>query len=249
MINKQLFSLQGRVAIVTGAARGNGLAIAKGLADFGATVWFVDVLKAKVSRENCFFVKGNVTSDEEMKKLISEIMTTRGKINILVNNAGIAKEALSVNCSLEAWDENLSVNLLAPFRLSQLVAKQMIKQKAGGSIINVTSVSAHFGFSNNPAYAASKGGLSALTRALAKDWAKYGIRVNNICPGYIHTAMTEKSFNDPQLRAIRLERTMIKRYGEPEDLVGAAVFLASDASSYVTGTDIHIDGGLSTSGI
>ena len=120
---------------------------------------------------------------------------------------------------------------------------------ASTSIINITSISAHFGFSDNPAYAASKGGLSALTRALAKDWAKYGIRVNNICPGYIHTAMTEKSFNDQELYKERMDRVMIKRYGEPEDLVGAAVFLASDASSYITGSDIFVDGGWSASGI
>lgn len=248
-MNNQLFSLEDKVAIVTGAARGNGLAIAEGLANFGAITYFVDILEGKVTGKNRFFVKGDITNDEEMKKLINEIIATRGRINILVNNAGIAKASPSVDCSLDAWDENLNVNLRAHFALSQLVARQMIAQKTGGSIINITSVSAHFGFSNNPAYAASKGGLNSLTRALAKDWAKYGIRVNNICPGYIHTAMTEKSFSDPQLRAARLERAMIKRYGEPEDLVGAAVFLASDASCYVTGTDIYVDGGLSASGI
>ena len=248
-MNNQLFSLENKVAIITGAARGNGLAIAEGLANFGAITYFVDILEGKVTGKNRFFVKGDITNDEGMRELINMIMATQGKINILVNNAGIAKASPSADCSLDTWDENLNVNLRAHFALSQLVARQMIVQKTGGSIINITSVSAHFGFSDNPAYAASKGGLSALTRALAKDWAKYGIRVNNICPGYIHTAMTEKSFNDQELYKERMDRVMIKRYGEPEDLVGAAVFLASDASSYITGSDIFVDGGWSASGI
>ncbi|MFH1393056.1 MAG: SDR family oxidoreductase [Patescibacteria group bacterium] len=248
-MNNRLFSLKGKVAIVTGAARGNGLAIAKGLANFGATVWFVDILKAKTPRKKCFFVRADVTNDEDMKNLVNHAVEICGAIDILVNNAGITKASPSKEYSLDDWDKTMDTNLRAPFRLSQLVARQMINQKTGGSIINIASLNARFGFSDNPAYVASKGGLSALTRALAKDWAKYGIRVNSICPGYIHTAMTEKSFNDPKLYKERIDRSMIKRYGEPEDLIGAAVFLASDASNYITGIDIYVDGGWSTSGI
>jgi len=248
-MNNKLFSLKGKVAIVTGAARGNGLAIAKGLASFGAAVWSVDILEAKISRKNCFFVKADVTNGEDMKNLVNHIVATCGGIDILVNNAGITKASPSEEYSLDDWDKTLDTNLKAPFRLSQLVARQMVEQKTGGSIINITSLNAHFGFFNDSAYTASKSGLSGLTKALAKDWAKYGIRVNNICPGYIHTAMTEKSFSDSQLYKERMDRSMIKRYGEPEDLVGASVFLASNASNYITGTDIFVDGGWSTSGI
>lgn len=248
-MNENIFFLGEKAAIVTGAARGNGFAIAMGLASFGATVWFVDVLEAEISKKNCFFIRADVTNDEDIKNLANHVITVCGRIDILVNNAGIAGVCPSEDYPPEEWDKVLDANLRAPFRLSQLVAKQMIERKTGGSIINITSLNAHFGFFNNSAYTASKSGLSGLTRALAKDWAKHGIRVNNICPGYIHTAMTEKSFNDPRLYKERMDRSMIKRYGEPEDLVGAAVFLASDASSYVTGTDIHVDGGWFASGL
>jgi len=248
-MNNRLFSLKGKVAIVTGAARGNGLAIAKGLADFGAATWFLDILEAKISGENCFFVKADITNDEDMENLVNRAMATCGGIDILVNNAGITVPSPSEKYSSDDWDKTMNTNLRAPFRLSQLVARRMIEQKSGGSIINISSLNSRFGFSDNPAYVASKSGLSGLTRALAKDWAKYGIRVNNICPGYIHTAMTEKSFGDKELYKERMERVMIKRYGEPEDLVGAAVFLASSASKYITGTDIFVDGGWSASGV
>lgn len=248
-MRNKTFSLIGKIAIVTGAARGNGLAIAKGLMDFGAIICFADILRIKVSGENSFFIKADVTNDKNIEELVSKVIRICGKIDILVNNAGITKAYPSEDYPPEEWDAVLNTNLRAPFRLSQLVARHMIEQKSGGSIINIASLNSRFGFSNNPAYAASKSGLSGLTRALAKDWAKYGIRVNGICPGYIHTAMTEKSFNDPELYKERIGRAMIKRYGEPEDLVGTAVFLASNASSYITGTDIYVDGGWSASGI
>lgn len=247
-MNNKLFSLKEKVAIVTGAARGNGLAIAKGLASFGSIVFLADILDVKPFH-NSFFVKTDVANDEQLRELVYKSARLGRKIDILVNNAGVSTARPSESYPMREWDRVLNVNLRAPFRLSQLVALEMINQKSGGSIVNIASLNSRFGFSNNPAYVASKSGLSGLTRALAKDWAKYGVRVNNICPGYIRTAMTEKSYNNPALRAERLERAMIKRYGEPEDLVGAAVFLASDASSYVTGADIYVDGGWSASGI
>ncbi len=248
-MNNKLFSLKGKVAIVTGATRGNGLAIAKGLMDFGAVTCFADILELEVCGRNGFFIKADVTNDKDIRELVDRVLRIGGKIDILVNNAGVSKSYPSEDYPLEEWDTVLNTNLRAPFRLSQLVALEMINKKTGGSIINIASLNSRFGFSGNPAYVASKSGLSGLTRALAMDFAKYGIRVNSICPGYIHTAMTEKSFSDPQLHKERIDRAMIKRYGEPEDLVGAAVFLASDASSYVTGTDIYVDGGWSASGI
>ena len=142
----------------------------------------------------------------------------------------------------------MAVDLTAQFQLAQLVANEMIRSKIAGSIINITSISARFGYSDNPAYMAAKGGLVSLTRALAKDFAKYNIRVNCISPGYIRTNMTAKGYADPDARAARLERAMIKRYGEPDDLVGASMLLASKASSYITGAEFVIDGGWSASG-
>ena len=125
----------------------------------------------------------------------------------------------------------------------------MIKQRRGGSIINVTSIGAVQGFPNNPAYVATKGAVRQLTRGLAYDWGKYNIRVNNLAPGYTHTPMNQKSWDDPALRAERAGRTFLGRWAEPEDMVGPVVFLASDASRYVTGTDLYVDGGWNAKGI
>jgi gluconate 5-dehydrogenase len=124
-----------------------------------------------------------------------------------------------------------------------------MERSGGGSIINVTSIGAVQGFPGNPGYVASKGGLRLLTKALALDLADKNIRVNNLAPGYIHTAMTDKSFNDPQRHQERLARMMLKRWGKPDDLIGAAIFLASEASAYVTGQDIFVDGGWTAKGL
>ena len=125
----------------------------------------------------------------------------------------------------------------------------MIRQNKGGSIINITSIGASQGFPNNPAYCSTKGGVRQLSKALAHDWGKYGIRVNNLVPGYTHTPMNQKSWEDNNLRQERAAHTMLGRWAEPEDMIGAAIFLASDASSYVTGSDLYVDGGWNSKGI
>src|SRR3989338_4095095 len=251
MTGTEKFSLKGKVAIVTGAARGNGRAIADALAESGAFTYFVDIVAVENFKgKNQAFLQTEITKVEKLTKLVSEIISQKGKIDILVNNAGISLGGTtSENYSISDWDQTLDINLKAPFMLSKLVAKDMIKLKTQGSIINVTSLAAVQGFPDNPAYVAAKGGLSQLTKAMARDWAKYGIRVNNLCPGYIQTKMTEKSYADPELHKIRLDRMMLKRWGQPEDLTGAAVFLASDDSAYVTGSDIVVDGGWLANGL
>lgn len=249
MIKNNMFSVEKKVAIVTGAARGNGFAIARGLLNAGAIVYFVDLLDKKINLKNAFYFKIDINDMEALRKLTAEVIRKHGQIDILVNNAGISTPAPSEEYSMDNWDRTLNTNLRSSFFLSQLVAKEMIKNKNTGSIINIASLNARFGFSNNPAYVASKSGLDGLTRALAKDWAKFNIRVNNICPGYIHTDMTNKSYNIPKLYKERMDRSMIKHFGEPEDLVGAVIFLSSQASSYITGIDLFVDGGWSASGI
>jgi len=248
-----IFSLEGKTAVVTGAARGNGQAIATGFLAAGAFVYFVDIIDSEnpglfKKSSQAIFIKADISKKEDLKKIISKVKKSGRSIDILVNNAGITAGYPSEEYPMEQWGKTISVNLTAHFQLSQLVAREMINSKTEGSIINITSISSKFGYSNNPAYVAAKGGLSALTRALAKDWAKYGVRVNSISPGYMRTAMTAKSYADLEARAARLERAMIKRYGEPKELVGAAIFLASSASSYVTGSEITVDGGWSASG-
>ena len=244
-----MFSVEKKVAIVTGAARGNGFAIAKGLLDAGAIVYFVDVLDKEIKFKNAFYIKADINDVLAIKKIVAGVIKKHKRIDILVNNAGISTPTASENYSTEDWDRTLNTNLRSPFLLSQLVAKEMIKTKNGGSIINITSLNTRFGFSNNPAYVVSKSGFNSLTRVLAKDWAKFNIRVNNVCPGYIHTDMTKISYNNPKLYKERIDRAMIKRFGEPEDLVGAVIFLSSQASAYITGVDLFVDGGWSASGI
>jgi len=146
------------------------------------------------------------------------------------------------------WDQTLKINLTASFNCSETVIKFMKKQKSG-SIINITSINAELGFPNNPAYIASKGGLKMLGKSLARDWGKYGIRVNNLGPGYFKTLMNKKSWENPRTRKARTVRTMLGRWGEIDELVGPCIFLASDASQYITGQDIYVDGGWTANGL
>ena len=181
--------------------------------------------------------------------MIDYVLNFYSKIDILVNNAGVSFGDQSFETySSENWERTYQVNLKAPFELIQMVTESM-KKEGLGSIINITSLNAELAFPGNPAYIASKGGLRQLTKSAAYDLAKYGIRANNIAPGYMRTAMTEKSYNDPKMHTDRKNRTLLGRWGTSEDLVGAAIFLASDASSYITGQDIYVDGGWSIKGL
>jgi NAD(P)-dependent dehydrogenase (short-subunit alcohol dehydrogenase family) len=242
---EKLFSLQNKIAIVTGSARGNGRAIAEGLIHAGATVVAVDILDQDI---DCQTVKCDITDVCEITKLVDSVIREHGKIDILVNNAGISLGSDLDTYPDNLWTNTLAVNVTAPFRLANLVATHM-KKRTSGSIINVTSLNAELAFPGNPAYMTSKGALKQLTKSLAYDLGQYGIRANNIGPGYIKTAMTEKSWNDPEMNSVRKNRTLLGRWGHPEDLIGAVIFLASDASSFVTGQDLYVDGGWLAKGL
>ena len=233
-----MFSLKDKVAIVTGSEGGIGRAVVGGYEDAGAIVYGWDIVNG-----------ADVTNTQLIKGCFEYVYEADGKIDILVNCAGITlpDPAGTENYTDEAWEKTIATNLTAPWKLCQLVFPYM--KETGGSIINITSVTAEQGFSNNPAYGASKGGLKILTKCLAMDWAKYHIRVNNLGFAYIKTNMIKKSYNDPVMRKQRTDRLMIERYGEPEDTVGAAIFLASDASKYITGQDLYVDGGFLNKGI
>jgi gluconate 5-dehydrogenase len=239
---KRLFSLEGRVAIVTGGSRGIGAAIAAGLAGAGATVTAVgrtrEAKPAGVKYQTC-----DMSADGEFEKLVAQ----HKELHILVNAAAITLPA-SQGSEVERYDRTMEVNLRAAYRAC-LAAAEVMKRSGGGSIINVTSINSELGFPGNPGYVAAKGGLRALTKALALDLAPANIRVNALAPGYIRTAMTAASYADPAARAARLARMMQQRFGEPEELVGAAIFLASPASSYVTGADLVVDGGWTARGL
>lgn len=242
---QELFSLENRVAIVTGAARGNGKAIALGLKGAGAHVVAVDVLENDIG---CDMYYCDITKNSDLTALVEYVIYKYGKIDILVNNAGVSLGGDFSSYPEEAWTKTYEVNLKAPFELTKLVAEHMKKSKAG-SIINITSLNAELAFPDNPAYMTFKGALKQLTKSTAYDLGSYGIRANNLGPGYIKTQMTERSWYQLDLHNARKNRTLLGRWGESKDLIGAAIFLASDASSFMTGQDLYVDGGWLSKGI
>ncbi len=242
----RLFSLEGKVALVTGASRGIGAALADGLAGAGASV--VGVARSPGPREPFRNPVRYVAVDiaRGIEALVADVVAEFGRIDVLVNAAGVSLSAASSDQTLAAFDATLDVNLRGAYAACLAVAPHM---EGGGSIINVTSINSLVGFPGNPGYVAAKGGLRMLTKALAVDLGPRGVRVNALAPGYIHTDMTAASFADPERHAQRVRHTCLGRWGEVEDLVGAAIFLASDASRYMTGQDLVIDGGWTAKGL
>lgn len=254
---ENLFSLSGKVAIVTGAARGNGKAISESLLKAGASVLLVDILEKKLVETTTIFRSEkldasqficDIADTKSLNSLIKYIKQNYDKIDILVNNAGLTISGELFNYSLSDWEKTYRVNLRAPFELSKNISKIM-KQNKSGSIINITSLNAELAFPDNPAYVAFKGALKQLTKSLAIDLGQYGIRANNVGPGYFKTEMTIKSWNDINRKNKINDKTILKRWGMPEDLAGIIIYLSSDASSYVTGQDIYIDGGWLAKGL
>lgn len=248
-MKNSLFLLKDKAALLTGGGRGIGLAIALGLRDYGAKVAVFERNWPSPLPDKIKFYKVDIRNKSDLKKKFNQFIKDFKRIDILINNAGITFASPCREYPIKKWVETLDTNLSAAFLLCQLAGKNMIQQKQGGSIINLTSIGASQGFPHNPAYAASKGGLRQLTKALAAEWGRYGIRVNNLAPGYTHTPMNKKSWNNSSLNKIRRDHTMLGRWAEPEDMIGPVIFLASDASRYVTGTDLLVDGGWVSKGI
>jgi len=244
--SRDITSVRGRTIIVTGAGRGNGHAIATGLSQYGATVYGLDL--AFAAGESPFtLVHCDLTDERAVTTALGTIVAANRPLDGLVNNAGISLPP--ENCySRETFERTMAVNALAPLRLSWMTA-EIMKRQSSGAIVNITSLGAVVGFPNNPAYQASKAALRQITKAMAVDYGQYGIRVNSISPGYMRTDMTKGTFNDPEARAIRSQRMILDRWGEPTDLVGACLFLLSDASAYVTGIDLPVDGGWLAKGL
>ena len=247
--NNNLFSLEGKTALLTGGSSGIGAAIAIGLLKADAKIAIFDVNVSDKLPSKIKFYSVNVSNKDELEETFKMFLDDYSGIDILINNAAITVPGKSEDYPSDDWFRTLDTNLSAVFFLSKLVGKQMIKQNKGGSIINITSIDASQGFPNNPAYCSTKGGVRQLSKALAHDWGKYGIRVNNLVPGYTHTPMNQKSWEDNNLCQERASHTMLGRWAEPEDMVGPPIFLASDVSSYVTGSDLYVDGGWNAKGI
>jgi len=235
----KMFDLKDKVIIVTGSNRGNGLAISNGLKNARAKVIGIDL---KFDTQNSDNYEFDLLNTKLLKDLILDIHKKNGSIDGLVNNAGVSIESSSPYDDKVTYKKTLDINLNAAFELSSNVLPIMA-ENGSGSIVNITSLGAELGFANNPSYQISKAGLRQMTRALAKDWGSSGIRVNNICPGYIKTSMTQKSFDDPELYEVRRNKSVLGRWGNSKDLVGPSIFLLSDASSFITGSDIYVDGG------
>ncbi len=245
----QLFDLMGKVVIVTGSSRGLGRSIAIGLAGAGANVVITDVIDVyqtsleieKLGRK-VLGIKSDVTKKEDVKEMVKQTVKKFDKIDALVNNAGILRMSPAETIKEEDWDKVIEVNLKGEFLCAQEVGRQMIKQKSG-KIINIASVAGKFASAQSAAYNASKAGVILMTKTLAVEWAKHNIQVNAICPGVFSTAMTDDFLKDENFVEMINTRVPLKRYGEPEDLVGTVIYLASKASDYVTGHALVIDGG------
>src|SRR6266404_601995 len=244
------FQLKGKNALVTGSSRGLGAAIAIALAEAGANVGChgrsaegrgtTEAIR-ELGRKS-FYLAGDIVNPDLASTLVRKMIDEFGSIDILVNNAGVIRRAPAAEYSQTFWDEIIAVNLSAVFRLSQLAGQEMLKQ-GKGKILNIASLLSFQGGILVPAYAAAKGGVAQLTKALANEWAAKGINVNAIAPGYMATDNTVALRNDPVRSRQILDRIPAARWGEPGDIAGAAIFLCSSASDYVHGHVLAVDGG------
>jgi gluconate 5-dehydrogenase len=252
-MQSQLFDLTGKTALVTGAGRGIGFALARGLAEHGADVALVartesqlqaakDEIEARTGRKACVFPY-DLTNLRDIERLFDEVVRAAGGIDILANCAGTTVREPTEDASLESFGRVMDVNLTAALRLSQEFCKHRKQAGKSGRIINVGSLACHAARPTIAAYACSKMGILGLTKTLAVEWAKYGINVNAIGPGYIATELTAPLQADPQFSQWVLSKTPLGRWGRPEDLVGTTVLLASKAGDFITGQIFYVDGG------
>lgn len=247
-----LFNLEGKTALVTGCSRGIGLAMAVALAEAGADVFGVSVSlpsngseaerQVRALGRSFTAFRADLTQREAVYQLIGDLRSTNRPIDILVNNAGMILRQPAAQHSDEYWDRVLSINLDAAFILSRELGSEMLQRRAGKIIFTCSLLSFQGGI-KVPGYAASKGALASLVKALANEWAALGVNVNGIAPGYISTDNTEALRNDPVRSAAILDRIPAGRWGQPEDFKGPVVFLSSRASDYIHGTILTVDGG------
>jgi len=249
---ERLFGLNGAVALVTGSSAGIGLALARGLAGAGARVVLngrtpetvksaAEALRAEGAE--AYEAVFDVTDTAAIGKAVADIEANVGPIDVLVNNAGIQRRGVLEDYPEETWRELIRANLDSVFYVSQPVARRMIARKRG-SIINIGSVQSELARFNIAPYTASKGGVKMLTKGMATDWGRHGLRVNAIAPGYFKTVLNNALVEDEKFSAWLAARTPMGRWGDVEELVGAAIFLAADASSFVNGHILYVDGGI-----
>ena len=248
---EDLFSVKGRIALLTGAARGLGRAMTEALVNAGAHVIMVGsneqrlreaVRELKELGHSVDPIACDLGDTEQIIGLVETVSDRHDRLDILVNNAGVTRTHELSDYPDEYWRKTFDINVDAPFQLVKGFVP-LLKASGRASIINITSISAEQGFPNNPAYAAAKGALKQLTLALAADLGGFGVRVNNIAPGYYPTDMTQLGWGNPETRQARADGSMLGRWGDPRDLAGALIYLASDASAFMTGQTLTVDGG------
>jgi len=244
------FKLTGKVAIVTGARTGLGQGMAYGLAEAGADIAGIDLTRLSETEKGVkergrkfLGIEADLSNINVIKDIVHQTIREFKKIDILINNAGIIRRTDAIDFTEKDWDEVMAINLKTVFFFSQAVAREFIKQKTGGKIISVASLLSFQGGIRIPSYTASKSGVMGITRLMANEWAKYNINVNAIAPGYMATDNTAPLRADADRSKAILERIPAGRWGMPDDLKGIVVFLASEASRYVNGYTIAVDGG------
>ncbi|WP_261902835.1 2-dehydro-3-deoxy-D-gluconate 5-dehydrogenase KduD [Vibrio fortis] len=244
------FNLTGKVAIVTGCNTGLGQGMALGLAQAGCDIVGVNIsepteTRSLIEAEGRKFVdvRANLMKLDDIPTVIDKAVTELGRIDILVNNAGIIRRNDAIEFTEQDWDDVMDINIKSLFFMSQAVAKQFIAQGEGGKIINVASMLSFQGGIRVPSYTASKSGVMGVTRLMANEWAKHGINVNAIAPGYMATDNTAALRADEKRNSEILERIPAERWGTPQDVAGPVVFLSSDAAAYVNGYTLAVDGG------
>ena len=247
----ELFDLSGKVVLFIGGGGGLGQAVSLGLASAGADVIPVGrsaesnadlVIQIEDLGRKSLLTSVDITDENDIKRLVDQVMNKFGRIDILINAAGKNYKKPALELSQDEWDDVFKVNAKGVFTVSQVVGERMIAQ-GGGKIINFASLGSHLGITRSVAYCSSKGAVLQMTKVLAAEWAPYGVNVNSISPGYFQTPLTEKMLKEKETFDKIITRTPMQRLGQPQDLVGAVIFLASDASNFVTGTTIAVDGG------
>lgn len=247
-----IFDISGKVALITGSGQGIGYTLAKGLAGAGCTVVLNDIIEERLNEAvdklksdgyNAHGVVFDITNEEQIIEAVAKVKKEVGEIDILVNNAGIQIRGPLEDFKLDDWNRLISINLTGTFLVSKSVVKSMIEKRAG-KIINICSIQSELARPSITPYTASKGGVRNLTRGMATDWGKHNIQINGIAPGYFKTEMTKALYNDEKFDSWLCGRTPANRWGDPEELIGSLIFLASKASSYVNGHLIYVDGGM-----
>lgn len=246
-----LFNLEGKTAIITGGSRGLGKAMTQALSEAGAKVAIISRTESELQKTaaeinnaggNCTYKALDINNREDFQEFVDELYEKNGSVDILINAAGVNKRHSFLEFPENDWDQVINTNLKSVYQITQIVIPYMQKNNYG-KIINIASLTSQIGLPNMAAYVASKGAISQLTKALAVELAESGINVNAIGPGYFKTELTMPLFKDQEKVAWMKSRIPLKRVGEPEDLKGTALFLASKASDYITGQTIYVDGG------